>query len=103
MKFAKEHKLESIIALIVATLIGAFGFSGIITVGDNTPPVDELPIIESTEMPESLDCTTCLLPMQYQKKVEEKFVWQCFRCGKKYFVFTEDGKTIIEETWGPPR
>jgi hypothetical protein len=54
-------------------------------------------------MPESLDCTTCLLPIQYQKKVEGKFVWQCFRCGKKYFVFTEDGKTIIEETWGPPR
>ena len=63
----------------------------------------ELPMVDSTEMPESLDCTTCLLPMQYQKKVDRKFVWQCFRCGKKYFVFTEDGKTIIEETWGPPR
>ena len=56
---------------------------------------NELPIIESTEIPESLDCTTCLLPMQYQKKVEEKFVWQCFRCGKKYFVFTEDGKRFF--------
>ena len=54
-------------------------------------------------MPESLDCTTCLLPMQYQKKIEDRFVWQCFRCGKKYFVHTENGKTIIEETWGPPR
>ena len=63
----------------------------------------QLPMVDSTEMPESLDCTTCLLPMQYQKKVDGKFVWQCFRCGKKYFVFTEDGKTIIEETWGPPR
>ena len=63
----------------------------------------ELPVIDSTEMPESLDCTTCFLPMQYQNKVEEKFVWQCFRCGKKYFVYTENGKTIIEETWGPPR
>jgi hypothetical protein len=41
--------------------------------------------------------------MQYQKKIGEKFVWQCFRCGKKYFVFSENGKTIIEETWGPPR
>ena len=60
-------------------------------------------MVDSTEMPESLDCTSCLLPMQYQKKVDGKFVWQCFRCGKKYFVFTEDGKTIIEETWGPPR
>ena len=56
----------------------------------------QLPMVDSTEMPESLDCTTCLLPMQYQKKVDGKFVWQCFRCGKKYFVFTEDGKTIIE-------
>ena len=40
---------------------------------------------------------------KYQKKVDGKFVWQCFRCGKKYFVFIENGKTIIEETWGPPR
>ena len=63
----------------------------------------QLPMVDSTDMPESLDCTTCLLPMQYQKKVDGKFVWQCFRCGKKYFVFTEDGKTTIEETWGPPR
>ena len=63
----------------------------------------EIPIIDSTEIPESLDCTTCLLPMQYQNKIEEKFVWQCFRCGKKYFVFNKDGRTIIEETWGPPR
>ena len=63
----------------------------------------ELPMVDSVEIPESLDCTTCLLPMQYQKKVDGKFVWQCFRCGKRYFVFTENGKTIIEETWGPPR
>ena len=63
----------------------------------------QLPMVDSTEMPESLDCTTCLLPMQYQKKVDGKLVWQCFRRGKKYFVFTEDEKTIIEETWGPPR
>ena len=62
-----------------------------------------LPVIDSTEMPESLDCTTCLLPMQYQKKIEDTFVWQCFRCGKKYFVHTENEKTVIEETWGPPR
>ena len=54
----------------------------------------QLPMVDSTEMPESLDCTTCLLPMQYQKKVDGKFVWQCFRCGKKYFVFTEDEKTL---------
>ena len=63
----------------------------------------KLPVIDSTEIPQSLDCTTCLLPMQYQENVEEKFVWQCFRCGKKYYVFTENVKTVIEETWGPPR
>ena len=63
----------------------------------------ELPMVDSSEIPESLDCTTCLLPMQYQKKIDDKFIWQCFRCGKKYFVFTENDKTIIEETWGPPR
>ena len=63
----------------------------------------ELPMVDSSEIPESLDCTTCLLPMQYQKKIDGKFIWQCFRCGKRYFVFTENDKTIIEETWGPPR
>ena len=63
----------------------------------------ELPMIDSNEIPESLNCTTCFLPMQYQKKIEEKFIWQCFRCGKKYFVYIKEGKTIIEETWGPPR
>ena len=56
-----------------------------------------LPVIDSTEMPESLDCTTCLLPMQYQKKIEDKFVWQCFRCGKKYFVHTENGKPSLKK------
>ena len=50
----------------------------------------KLPVIDSTEIPESLDCTTCFLPMQYQKKEEGKFIWQCFRCGKKYFVYTEN-------------
>ena len=40
----------------------------------------QLPMVDSTEIPESLDCTTCLLPMQYQKKVDGKFVWQCLRC-----------------------
>ena len=63
----------------------------------------ELPRINSNDIPKSLDCTTCFLPIQYQKKIEEKFVWQCFRCEKKYFVFTKNGKTIIEETWGHPR
>ena len=55
----------------------------------------KLPVINSTEIPESLDCTTCLLPMQYQKKIDGKFMWQCFRCGKKYFVFTENDRIVI--------
>jgi hypothetical protein len=59
----------------------------------------QLPMVDSTEMPESLDCTTCLLPMQYQKKVDGKFVWQCFRCGKKYFVFTELIPSIKREKY----
>jgi len=63
----------------------------------------KLPMVDSDDIPKSLDCTTCLLPMQYQKKVDGKFVWQCFRCGKKFFVFSKNGQTVIEETWGPPR
>ena len=63
----------------------------------------ELPVLNSTEIPESLEFTTFLLPKKNKKKEEGKFVWQCFRCGKKYFVYTENGKTTIEETWGPPR
>ena len=37
-------------------------------------------------VPDQLQCTTCLLPMQYQSKIDGKFLWQCFKCGKKYFV-----------------
>ena len=63
---------------------------------------NELPIIESTEIPESLDCTTCLLPMQYQEKKDGKFLWQCFKCGKKIFV-SENIDDNMEESWSPPR
>ena len=53
--------------------------------------------------PEELRCTSCLLPMQYQSKVEEKFLWQCFKCGKKFLIFENDGDFVMEETWSPPK
>ena len=49
-----------------------------------------------------LKCTTCMLPMQYQTKKEEKFLWQCFKCGKQYLVSTNIDDAI-EEKWSPPR
>jgi len=35
-------------------------------------------------IPDQLQCTNCLLPMQYQEKKDGKFLWQCFKCGKKF-------------------
>ncbi len=52
--------------------------------------------------PEELKCTTCLLPMQYQTKRDEKFLWQCFKCGKQYLV-SENIDNSIDESWSPPR
>jgi hypothetical protein len=40
--------------------------------------------------------------MQYQSKIDGKFLWQCFKCGKKYFV-SENIDDNIEESWSPPR
>ena len=53
-------------------------------------------------VPDQLQCTTCLLPMQYQSKTDGVFFWQCFKCGKKYFV-SENIDNNIEESWSPPR
>jgi len=53
-------------------------------------------------VPDQLQCTNCLLPMQYQKKRDGKFLWQCFKCGKKYFV-SENIDDNMEESWSPPR
>jgi len=53
-------------------------------------------------VPDQLQCTTCLLPMQYQSKTDGVFLWQCFKCGKKYFV-SENIDNNIEESWSPPR
>ncbi len=61
----------------------------------------DLPMVPS---PDSVICSNCLLPMYYQTKVNERFHWQCFKCGKKYLITTDDGgNSEIEETWSPPR
>ena len=61
----------------------------------------EIPVIDDSS-PETLRCTVCLLPMQYQSIKNGKFVWQCFKCGKQYHIskHTDDG---LEESWSPPR
>ncbi len=53
--------------------------------------------------PEEIHCTSCLLPMQYQKKINDKFLWQCFKCGKKFLTFQNKGEFVVEETWSPPK
>lgn len=55
-------------------------------------PLDE-------DFPKKLICTVCLLPTQYQSKSNGTFVWQCFKCGKKFFVTNIDGHYKIEESW----
>ncbi|MHA7647647.1 hypothetical protein [Nitrosopumilus sp. S4] len=61
----------------------------------------KLPVVDDT-IPEELRCTTCLLPMQYQTKKDGKFLWQCFKCGKKFLV-SENNNDAVEESWSPPR
>jgi len=51
--------------------------------------------------PEILQCTVCLLPMQYQSIKNGKFVWQCFKCGKQYLISKHADD--LEESWSPPR
>ena len=61
----------------------------------------KIPLIDDFAS-EELKCTTCLLPMQYQSKRDEKFLWQCFKCGKQYLI-SKNIDEIIEESWSPPR
>jgi len=61
----------------------------------------KIPMVDDSQ-PKKLRCTTCLLPMQYQVKRDGKFLWQCFKCGKQYFV-SENNDDSIEESWSPPR
>lgn len=60
----------------------------------------KIPIIIDSPT-EELQCTTCLLPMQYQTKKDGQFLWQCFKCGKQYLVSVNTGD--VEESWSPPR
>ena len=61
----------------------------------------KIPLVDDS-VSEELKCTTCLLPMQYQTKRNEKFLWQCFKCGKQYLV-SHNTSDDVEETWSPPR
>lgn len=60
----------------------------------------KIPIIADS-LTEELQCTTCLLPIQYQAKKDGQFLWQCFKCGKQYLVSANTGN--VEESWSPPR
>ena len=60
-----------------------------------------IPIVNHSS-PEELKCTTCLLPMQYQTIKDDKFLWQCFKCGKQYLISKNAGDDM-EESWSPPR
>ena len=61
----------------------------------------KLPLVDDS-FSKKLDCTNCLLPMQYQSKKDEKFFWQCFKCGKQIIVSSKNFNDI-EEHWSPPR
>lgn len=57
----------------------------------------KIPLVD--DIPAELQCTVCLLPMQYQKKINNVFLWQCFKCEKKYFVSNSSVNYGITETW----
>ena len=62
----------------------------------------KIPIVNDV-IPEIMQCTSCLLPMQYQNVKNDKFLWQCFKCGKQYHISKNMCDDSIEETWSPPR
>ena len=61
----------------------------------------KIPMVDDT-VPEILQCTTCLLPMQYQTIKDGKFLWQCFKSSKQYLISKNMGDTM-EVSWSPPR
>jgi len=61
----------------------------------------KIPLVDETA-PEILQCTTCLLPMQYQTIKGGKFLWQCFKCAKQYLI-SKNMDDDMEESWSPPR
>ncbi|QMU54577.1 MAG: hypothetical protein GKS07_06610 [Nitrosopumilus sp.] len=62
----------------------------------------KIPIVNDV-IPGMLQCTSCLLPMQYQTIKDDKFLWQCFKCGKQYLISKNMCDDLMEETWSPPR
>ena len=62
--------------------------------------MDEISITGNS-LPETLRCTVCLLPMQYQSIKNGKFVWQCFKCGKQYLISRQGYEYL--ESWSPTR
>ena len=64
--------------------------------------MNKIPVV-SNVIPEILQCTNCLLPMQYQTIKDGKFLWQCFKCGKQYLISKNIDDDSMEETWSPPR
>ena len=61
----------------------------------------KIPIVNNL-IPEILQCNTCMLPVQYQTMKDDKFMWQCFKCGKQYLI-SKDINDSMEESWSPPR
>ena len=61
----------------------------------------KIPIVNNL-IPEILQYTTCLLPVQYQIMKDDKFMWQCFKCGKQYLI-SKNIDDSMEESWSPPR
>ena len=61
----------------------------------------KIPIVDNL-IPEILQCATCLLPVQYQTMKDDKFMWQCFKCGKQYLI-SKNIDDSVEESWSPPR
>lgn len=39
-------------------------------------------------------CTACNLPMQYQGKKGDNFVWQCFKCESKFIDVRKNNDLI---------
>jgi hypothetical protein len=57
--------------------------------------MSKIPMIDDS-IPDQLQCTNCLLPMQYQEKKMENFFGSVLNSGKKIFV-SENIDDSIEE------
>ena len=61
----------------------------------------KIPMVDD-DVPDILQCTTYLLPIQYQTIKDNKFLWQCFKCRKQYLI-SKNMDNYMEESWSPPR